>query len=479
MTIKLRQRVNFPATVTASGGLAVTKDNGKWNVAPDWSVLTQVTSLSDPDLREIWARDPVTNLYYRITIQAFIDNLPEGPPGAAATVAAGTTTTLAPGSNATFTNVGTSSAAIFNVGIPAGKAAGLHYKWSTNTSSSDPTSGYIKVNNASLASATALYISETDADSNGLSALLATWDDSTNIVKGQVKFTKVTAPANFAIYNISGTLTDNGTWDTFAISAVSTNGSLSADDYLSVEFVRSGDKGADGAGTGDVTSNTSSSVDGEIALFNSTTGKQIKRAALTGVLKANSGVAAVATAGTDYLAPPSGTAILKANSGGALANATAGTDYLAPPSGSAILKANSGGALANATAGTDYVAPGTATQFTAQQGATIATLTDGTSIAWDVSTRQKAQVTLGGNRTMSAVTNAVEGVTYLLWVIQDGTGSRTLSWTTTGAGSFDFGSAGAPTLTTTASRADILCFEAKSIASTLKLRYVGIKQGFS
>jgi len=74
-----------------------------------------------------------------------------------------------------------------------------------------------------------------------------------------------------------------------------------------------------------------------------------------------------ATAGTDYLAPPSGTSILKANSGGALANATAGTDYLAPPSGTAILKANSGGALANASAGTDYVAPGTATTFTAQQ----------------------------------------------------------------------------------------------------------------
>ena len=52
---------------------------------------------------------------------------------------------------------------------------------------------------------------------------------------------------------------------------------------------------------------------------------------LTGVLKGN-GTSAItaATAGTDYLAPPSGTSILKANSGGALANATAGTDYIAP-----------------------------------------------------------------------------------------------------------------------------------------------------
>lgn len=44
----------------------------------------------------------------------------EGVPGTAATIAAGTTTTLAPGSSATVTNSGTSSAAVFNFGIPEG-----------------------------------------------------------------------------------------------------------------------------------------------------------------------------------------------------------------------------------------------------------------------------------------------------------------------------------------------------------------------
>lgn len=78
----------------------------------------------------------------------------------------------------------------------------------------------------------------------------------------------------------------------------------------------------------------------------------------SGLAKGNGTGLSAAVAGTDYLAPPSGTALLKANSGGALANATAGADYLAPPSGSAILKANAGGALANAVAGTDY-APAT------------------------------------------------------------------------------------------------------------------------
>lgn len=45
-----------------------------------------------------------------------------GAAGTAATIAVGTTTTLAPGASATVTNVGTSSAATFNFGIPQGIA---------------------------------------------------------------------------------------------------------------------------------------------------------------------------------------------------------------------------------------------------------------------------------------------------------------------------------------------------------------------
>jgi hypothetical protein len=110
-------------------------------------------------------------------------------------------------------------------------------------------------------------------------------------------------------------------------------------------------------GTGDL-SGPASSVDSEIALFSSTTGKVIKRATTTGILKGTSGVLSAATAGTDYQAAISASGILKGAGAGSVSAATAGADYLAPPSGTSILKANSGGALANAAAGTDYVAPG-------------------------------------------------------------------------------------------------------------------------
>lgn len=68
------------------------------------------------------------------------------------------------------------------------------------------------------------------------------------------------------------------------------------------------------AGSGDVSSNTATSVDGEIALFNATSGKSIKRAAITGMLKAASGVLSAATAGSDYYAP-GGTDVALADGG--------------------------------------------------------------------------------------------------------------------------------------------------------------------
>ncbi len=54
---------------------------------------------------------------------------------------------------------------------------------------------------------------------------------------------------------------------------------------------------------GDVTSNTGVSVDGEIVLFSGTSGKSLKRATGSGIVKAASGVFGLAVSDTDYLLP--------------------------------------------------------------------------------------------------------------------------------------------------------------------------------
>ena len=115
-----------------------------------------------------------------------------------------------------------------------------------------------------------------------------------------------------------------------------------------------------GAGSGTVTSVSVVSANGFAgSVATSTTTPAITiSTSITGLLKGNATAISAATAGTDYLAPPTGTALLKANSGGALANATAGTDYQAPIGTiSGIAKGNGANALTAASAGTDYLAP--------------------------------------------------------------------------------------------------------------------------
>lgn len=86
---------------------------------------------------------------------------------------------------------------------------------------------------------------------------------------------------------------------------------------------------------------------------------------------------------------------------------------------------------------------------------TEATLSDGSTVAWDVSASPIAKLTLGGNRTLSAPTNAVGSGQYIsLLVIQDGTGSRTLTWNA----AYEFTADTAPTLTTTANYGDVFTF---------------------
>ena len=72
------------------------------------------------------------------------------------------------------------------------------------------------------------------------------------------------------------------------------------------------------------------------------------------------------------------------------------------------------------------------------------TLTDASTISWNVLTSPVAKVTLGANRTLGG-SGAIAGQFVSLLVIQDGTGSRTLSFNA----AYEFKDDTAPTLTTT------------------------------
>ena len=159
---------------------------------------------------------------------------------------------------------------------------------------------------------------------------------------------------------------------------------------------------------------------------------------ITGVLKGNGTALSAATAGTDYLAPPSGTALLKANSGGALANATAGTDYVTP-TGTETL---SGKTLTNPTV-TDYV----------ESVVAIGTVTSANTISLTNGSVQTATLTASTACTFTMPT-ATAGKSFVLLLKQAAsTGNGTATFT-----GVKFGTAGAPTITATAGKMDILTF---------------------
>ena len=91
----------------------------------------------------------------------------------------------------------------------------------------------------------------------------------------------------------------------------------------------------------------------------------------------------------------------------------------------------------------------------------IATLTDAATITPDFGANQNFTVTLADNRTLANPTNPVVGQTGSIFLVQDGTGSRTLSFGT----QYDFSGGTAPTLSTAAAAVDRIDYIVRTATS--------------
>ena len=217
--------------------------------------------------------------------------------------------------------------------------------------------------------------------------------------------------------------TPRGAWGSGSTYAVNDVVSLSGSSYLAIQASTNQNPATQTAywlvlaakgdtGSGDV-SGPASSVDSELALFDSTTGKLIKRASTTGILKGTSGVLSAATAGTDYVSPT-------------------GTETL------------SGKTLTNPTV-TNYV----------ESVVAIGTVTTASTLSLTSGTVQTATLTASTACTFTMPT-ATAGKSFILLLKQAAsTGNGTATFT-----GVKWGTAGAPTITATAGKMDILTFVA-------------------
>lgn len=209
----------------------------------------------------------------------------QGNAGAAATIAIGTVNSIPPGSpSAAVRNVGTSSAAILDFdleqgaqGAPGDDGAdgtdpGYLYNFETATAS-PPSSGAVRFNNASLASATQAFISDTTRGGSNITArLLELFDSSKTTLSTLVIIDPVTeAQATFLVTSAS----DSGAFITLGLSSHAGATSFAAG-AISLQPIIAGSDGADGTGSVNGPDPGSPGITaGEIAAFSDATGTKI------------------------------------------------------------------------------------------------------------------------------------------------------------------------------------------------------------
>ena len=99
--------------------------------------------------------------------------------------------------------------------------------------------------------------------------------------------------------------------------------------------------------------------------------------------------------------------------------------------------------------------------FTAAQRGTITALTSGATVTPDFAASNNYSLTLDQNLTIANPTNLTAGQSGSIFLVQDGTGSRTAAW-----GSYwDFAGGTAPTLTTDVDAVDRVDYIVRSATS--------------
>ena len=294
---------------------------------------------------------------------------------------------------------------------------------------------------------------------NGVTALL--YCDGTNVVSGGGLGGDVVGPA-------SATDTAIATFDGATGKLIKNNASvtIAANVITALGFTgpHNGTVGATTPTTGVFTTVQSTITTGTapLTVASTTNVANLNASSLSGATFAAPGAIGSTTAGSGAFTTLSATGVttLAAGTLGAPALTTSGdtntgmffpaADTIALVEGGVeVIRINS-----SANVGIGTSSPGAKLAVVGTGYSPAITLTDGATLNWDTSLGQVAQVTLGGNRTFAAPTNLVNGGFYSLLIIQDGTGSRTISWNAV----FDFTGGTAPTLSTAAGSKDLIAW---------------------
>jgi hypothetical protein len=359
----------------------------------------------------------------------------------------------------TFTNDDTFFVAFVASGED-GAIPGYFYKFDTGTTDADPGAGELRFNNGTYASATAIYIDDADANGVTTQADTATWGGSDSVIKGFIHIVDINDSTTYARFKVGAAVTDATGYNKITVAHLASNNTFSAADELSVTFVRNGDFGdAATIEVGTVTGNTVSaggSATAAVANAGSTSAATFNFTfgIPTGATGADGDITAdgVATLTNKTLTSP------KINENVVMSSTATELNKL---DGATVTTAeiNYSDLAALGTTAASKVFTANANNLTIVSGAmlnTEDTLTDASTIVWNVISSPVARVTLGASRTLALPTGTgiAAGQFISLLIIQDGTGSRTITWNA----AYEFAADTAPTLTATANLGDVFTF---------------------
>ncbi|CAO3403511.1 SPRY domain-containing protein [Azospirillum palustre] len=184
-----------------------------------------------------------------------------------------------------------------------GAAPAARMNWDTGTSVADPGAGKVRVNSATVASITAIHISESDAAAANLSAVFTSWSASSNPVKGRLRISHRLNLTKWIEADVTAAV-DNGSWWTISVAAPTGPGGFAAADVVAVGFSRAGDKGVTSTYWGGTAGGTANAL-------TATTGSNLSSLTAGQILGVKTGAAANSSATTLAVDSVPATAIRK------------------------------------------------------------------------------------------------------------------------------------------------------------------------
>ena len=128
--------------------------------------------------------------------------------------------------------------------LPAGGDS-AQFTYSTTTTDADPGSGFIRFNNATIASATIAYIDDAEANGTDVSAWVQSFDDVTGNAtnRGRIRVSKANTLDTWHVFKVNAAVTDASGYTKIPLTYIDGAGTIANNDKVFVSFVSSGEDG--------------------------------------------------------------------------------------------------------------------------------------------------------------------------------------------------------------------------------------------